>query len=169
MLMKTLRCAAILSLCSRLFSATNPHFDQALGEIRKALDSDRAMEIMRTVYSTDRYFTFPRFEQTSAYLKGEMERLNLHNVEIVGAPADGVHQTGFWTAPLAWDAKAARLEILDDSLSAGGPHSGRLQQESRLTRNVERSDPAWRCHRGNRRASPRVTSPQFRNAIFAES
>ncbi len=116
--MKLFRCLAFFCLCGTIFPATNPRFDRDLAQIQAALDADRAMEIMRVVYSTDRYFTFPRFEQTAAYLKNEMQRMKLSNVEIVNAPADGVHQTGFWTAPLAWDAKAARLEILDSSLSA---------------------------------------------------
>ncbi|MHB8656097.1 MAG: hypothetical protein ACYDA9_19740 [Terriglobia bacterium] len=37
----------------------------------------------------------------------------MKNVELLAAPADGVTQAGFWTMPLAWEAKSARLEIID--------------------------------------------------------
>jgi hypothetical protein len=74
------------------------------------------MDYMRHVYANDRYFTFPRFQATAEYLKAEMQKAGLRNVEILGAPADGVTQAGFWTMPLAWDVKSARLEILDSSL-----------------------------------------------------
>lgn len=106
----------IIALCCPVWAASNPRFDQAMKEIQSGLDADRAMEIMRRVYATDRYFTFPKFQQTAAYLKTEMERMNLQDVQIVDAPADGIQQVGFWTMPLAWDAKSASLEILDASL-----------------------------------------------------
>ena len=47
-----------------------------------------------------------------------MTEAGLQNVEVLGAPADGVTQFGFWTEPLAWDAKEARLELLGDEVPA---------------------------------------------------
>jgi len=58
------------------------------------------MEVMRKVYASDRYFTFPRFQATAEYLKQQMQAIDLKDVEIVDAPADGVTQVGFWTMPL---------------------------------------------------------------------
>jgi hypothetical protein len=80
--------------------------------ISKSVDANRAMETMARVYSTDRWFTFPKFEETALYLKRRLEESGLKNVEIGGAKADGKTQAGFWTMPLAWDATTARLEIL---------------------------------------------------------
>jgi Peptidase family M28 len=71
------------------------------------------MQTMRTVYSTDRWFTFPKFEETTLYLRGRLKQSGLENIEIGGASADGATQAGFWTMPLAWDVKQAHLEIID--------------------------------------------------------
>jgi hypothetical protein len=86
--------------------------------IRAAVQPDRAMQTMRRVYASDRWFTFPRFHKTAEYLRDELASRGLKNIELVEAPADGSTQVGFWTMPLAWDAPSARLEILGDSLPA---------------------------------------------------
>ena len=76
------------------------------------------MATMREVYASDRAFTFPAFARTATYLKTRMSELGLEQVEIINSPADGKTQVGFWTMPLAWDAKSARLEILHPGLTA---------------------------------------------------
>jgi hypothetical protein len=81
--------------------------------IHGGVHADRAMDTMRAVYSTDRWFTFPKFEETAAYLKRRLEESGLTSVEIGGADADGHTQAGFWTMPLAWDVKQARLEMVE--------------------------------------------------------
>src|SRR5438128_2369086 len=73
------------------------------GTIRAQVDSKRGMDTMARVYSTDRWFTFPKFEETARYLKERLEQTGVKQVEIGGAPADGKSQAGFWTMPLAWD------------------------------------------------------------------
>ena len=75
--------------------------------------TDRAMETMRRAYSTDRWFTFPKFEETALYLKQRLEQSGLEDVEIGGGKADGETQVGFWTMPLAWDVSQARLEMIE--------------------------------------------------------
>ena len=79
--------------------------------ISQQIDSGRAMETMKRVYATDRWFTFPKFEETALYLKGRLEGSGLRDVEIGGGKADGETQVGYWTMPLAWDAKSASLEV----------------------------------------------------------
>lgn len=74
------------------------------------------MEFMRRVYSTDRWFNFEKFGETAEYLNAAMRQAGLEEVETGHPPADGVTQAGFWTMPLAWDVKEARLEIVDPSL-----------------------------------------------------
>lgn len=75
------------------------------------------MDYMRSVYETDRFFTFPQFQRTADYLAATLKELGLRDVEILAAPADGVTRYGFWTMPLAWDAKSARLEIADPAVA----------------------------------------------------
>src|SRR5437660_8071912 len=89
---------------------------QLIQAIRLEMQPEPAMNFMRQVYSTDRWFTFPRFQETAEYLKQSMKGIGLEDVELSGAPADGSSQSGFWTMPLAWDVKSARLEIVDPPL-----------------------------------------------------
>jgi len=89
-----------------------------LDQVRSGVKPDEAMAYMRRVYSTDRWFTFPKFQETAEYLKQAMTAAGLDNVEVLGAPADGVTQFGFWTEPLAWDAKHARLQLLGEDIPA---------------------------------------------------
>jgi Peptidase family M28 len=97
-----------------------PQVDVAgvLDQVRSGVKPDEAMAYMRRVYSTDRWFNFPKFQETAEYLKQAMAEAGLQNVEILGAPADGVTQFGFWTEPLAWDVKESRLELLGDDVPA---------------------------------------------------
>ncbi len=80
--------------------------------LRSEVDTGRAMDTMRQVWSTDRWFTFPKFEETAAYLAQRMKSAGLRDVEVSGAPANGKSQAGFWTMPMAWDVKEARLEMI---------------------------------------------------------
>src|SRR5256714_1997439 len=92
--------------------------DSLIQAIRSEMQPEQAMTFMRQIYSTDRWFTFPKFQETAEYLKQSMEKIGLQDVELQGIPADGSTQSGFWTMPLAWDAKSARLEIVDPPVSA---------------------------------------------------
>jgi len=91
---------------------------QLVEAIRAEIEPRQAMDFMQQVYSTDRWFTYPKFQETAEFLKKTMEEIGLKNVELLGAPADGTTQAGFWTMPLAWDAKSARLEIVDPPVPA---------------------------------------------------
>ena len=86
---------------------------QLIQTIRSEVKTEEAMNFMRQVYSTDRWFTFPKFQETAEYLKQSMKGIGLEDVELSGVPADGSSQSGFWTMPLAWDVKSARLEIVN--------------------------------------------------------
>ena len=71
------------------------------------------MADVRTIWETDRWFTFPKFEETAKNVAAIMRRAGLEDVEIVNPPADGVTQAGFWTMPMAWDVKVGTLEIVE--------------------------------------------------------
>jgi hypothetical protein len=102
----------IAVLAGAIASAQTP-LDPIAAAVNPAVDVKRAMETMNRVYSTDRWFTFPKFEETAAWLKQRLEQSGLHDVEIGGGIADGKTQAGFWTMPLAWDVKSARLEMIE--------------------------------------------------------
>jgi hypothetical protein len=109
---------ALLTLACGCSQPPSDHtkLDALVDTIRAEVHPQDAMERMRRIYSTDRWFTFPKFQQTAEYLKGAMTEIGLEHVELLSAPADGVTQAGFWTMPMAWDAKQARLEIVEPKL-----------------------------------------------------
>jgi hypothetical protein len=114
-----LRWLGILLLLGPTLAEDNgPSLQAVIEQVRIEYRSADAMRVMRDVYASDRYFTFPRFHATAEYLKNRMQQAGLSSVELVETSADGVSQVGYWTMPLAWDAKSARLEILDESIPA---------------------------------------------------
>src|SRR5438034_4387071 len=84
---------------------------QLIQTIRSEVKAEEAMNFMRQVYSTDRWFTFPKFHETAEYVKQSMKGIGLEEVELSGAPADGSSQSGFWTMPLAWDVRSEERRV----------------------------------------------------------
>src|SRR5436309_7241266 len=84
-----------------------------LGILRDETNSAQAMRDVVAIWETDRWFTFPKFEETAKNVAAIMRRAGLEDVEIGKPPADGVTQGGFWTMPLAWDVKVGTLEIVE--------------------------------------------------------
>lgn len=107
----TLLCLSLLTLSA--FAAERSPLTPVVSAIQSAVEPDRAMDTMRSIYSTDHWFTFPKFEQTAQYLSRRLSEGGLSSVQILGAPADGKSQFGYWTMPLAWDVKSARLDVLE--------------------------------------------------------
>ncbi len=52
--------------------------------IRSDIQPDQAMDFMRRVYATDRWFTFPKLQETAEYLRRTMEDIGLKDVELLG-------------------------------------------------------------------------------------
>ena len=109
---------AVVALFVPLAVCAQVNLDTVLDRVRSGVNPEQAMNYMRNVYSTDRWFTFSKFQETSEYLKRAMAEAGLQHIELLGAPADGVTQAGFWTMPLAWDVKQARLELLGEDVPA---------------------------------------------------
>ena len=86
--------------------------------LREETNPSQAVRDVDTIWQTDRWFTFPKFEETAKNVAAIMRRAGLEDVEIGSPPADGVSQGGFWTMPMAWDIKTGTLEILDPSVPA---------------------------------------------------
>jgi hypothetical protein len=55
-------------------------------QVRSQVDANRAMGYMRQVWETDRWFTFPRFQETAEMLQRTMKNLGLRDVELLGIP-----------------------------------------------------------------------------------
>ncbi len=109
-----IRPSATLLLLLPAVAGAQVNVETVLDQVRSGVKPAEAMAYMRQTYSTDRWYTFPKFQETAEYLKQAMTAAGLQNVEILSAPADGVTQVGFWTEPLAWDVKQARLELIGD-------------------------------------------------------
>src|SRR5260370_22149935 len=95
-----------------LAAADDASFAKLVQQIGSAVEPDHAMQTMRRVWETDRWFTFPKFRETAEYLKTAMAAAGLRDIELLEAPADGVTRAGYWTMPLAWDVRHATLEIV---------------------------------------------------------
>jgi hypothetical protein len=103
---------------SRSVFGQNSPVSKLLAVLQRETNSDQVMEDVRTIWKTDRWFTFPKFEETAKSVAAIMRRSGLEDVEIGNGPADGVTQSGFWTMPLAWDIKVGTLEIVDPQVPA---------------------------------------------------
>lgn len=99
-------------------SASAADLERVIASVRPEVRPKAAMDRMRQIYSTDRWFTFPKFHETTKYLAAEMKAAGLERIEIGGARADGKTQAGFWTMPLAWDVRNATLEIVEPKVPA---------------------------------------------------
>ena len=86
--------------------------------LKRDTTPDQAVRDVRAIWETDRWFTFPKFEETAKNVAAIMRRAGLEDVEIGNPPADGVSQGGFWTMPMAWDIKTGTLEIVDTAVPA---------------------------------------------------
>lgn len=76
------------------------------------VNASEAMSNVRTIWANDRWFNFPKFQETAKNVAEMMREAGLDDVQIGYAPADGVTKEGFWTEPLAWDAHVGTLEIV---------------------------------------------------------
>ena len=124
---------------------------ELLALLREQTNPDQAMRDVRTIWETDRWFTFPKFEETAKNVAAIMRRAGLEDVEIGNPPADGVTQAGFWTMPLAWDVKMGTLGDRRAGRAGGPARAGRLSEGPDVDRHVERSDAGRRRrHRGRR-------------------
>jgi hypothetical protein len=89
-----------------------------LALLRAETNPAQAVQNVRTIWETDRWFTFPKFEETARNVADLMRRAGLEEVEIGRPPADGVTQGGFWTLPRAWDVTVGTLEIVEPVVPA---------------------------------------------------
>ncbi|MBL8228580.1 MAG: M28 family peptidase [Bryobacterales bacterium] len=103
---------------SGVAAGADPRLIRIADAVRASADVDDAMRVMRGVWERDRWFTFPKFRETSDYLAAEMRRQGFRDVRVIGAPADGRTQFGYWTMPMAWDVRSATLVLSDGTVLA---------------------------------------------------
>ena len=112
--------ARFLSLCllaASLAPAQKP-LSEVIDLVRGEFRAGETLAFVREIHANDRWFATPRFRATAEYLRGKMQENGLHGVELLAFPADGRTQAGFWTMPMAWDAKDATLEIVSPPVPA---------------------------------------------------
>ncbi len=110
--MKTISWFVPLVLLFRVAAVGQPTpVSPVVRKVAEAVDARHAMETVKLVYANDRWFTFPKFQQTVGELKTLLERSGAAQIEVGALRADGVTQAGFWTAPMAWDVASASLEM----------------------------------------------------------
>jgi Peptidase family M28 len=102
---------------ARAPAITSP-VSKLLQTLLESVNPDQAVRDVHTIWETDRWFTFPKFEETAKNVAAILRRAGLEDVEIANAPADGVTQAGFWTEPLAWDVHVGTLEIVEPQVPA---------------------------------------------------
>jgi hypothetical protein len=78
---------ALAALAGASARAESP-LSALLAKIRSAVEPDRAMAHMRAIHATDRWFTFPKFQETVEYLERSMRAAGLEETAVLGAPAD---------------------------------------------------------------------------------
>lgn len=108
-----MRFAASLLIPAALMAQAELRLNTVVRAVQGEVNADRAMEMMREVWERDRWFTFPKIEETARYVATTLEKAGLSEAQVVHPPADGGTQVGFWTMPLAWDVRAARLELIE--------------------------------------------------------
>jgi len=118
--MRFMRLCSFLLLLLPLLSAqtgrTDLQVQKVVEEVRAQVNANEAMDFVVRMHELDRWSNFPKFEESARWLQKTMHDIGLRNVEFLSAPADGVSQFGFWTMPLAWDVKQAKLEIVEPAV-----------------------------------------------------
>src|SRR5262245_22807666 len=76
-------------VASALTDSTDTRLESLIRQVQSEVKPDQAMQYMRQVYTTDRWFTFPKFQETADYLARTLKEIGLQEVQLLGAPADG--------------------------------------------------------------------------------
>src|SRR4029079_1677390 len=76
----------VLSVARPLISSadtqTSPNLDQLIDSVRSEMKPEQAMAFMQRVYATDRFFTYPKFQETAQFLQQTMQEIGLKDVEL---------------------------------------------------------------------------------------
>jgi hypothetical protein len=80
--------------------------------IEKYFDKDAAYENIARIYENDRFFNFPRFNQTSDFVFEKLSAAGCERLEKIPVRADGKSFYGDWALNRAWDVEEAAVTLL---------------------------------------------------------
>lgn len=86
-------------------------FEDTAKLLRSELSATNAIRHAHEIHGFERRYSYRNFHKSAAYCAGELRRIGLADVEVIPQPADGVTKYMDCVMPMAWDVKAARLEI----------------------------------------------------------
>jgi len=87
-------------------------FENILKTIAGAMRGEELLRLTETIWRSDHEFTFPAFERTQRQIAALYAEAGV-KAEVIEFPADGATSYGDLTMPLAWDCRAAVLELLE--------------------------------------------------------
>lgn len=90
-------------------------YQSYLDAIYQRFSWERCLGFITEIYNNDHWFRNSSFMKTADFCEETMRRAGLQEVEQLKLKADGVIAHGGWVFPTAWDARAARLTLADDS------------------------------------------------------
>lgn len=90
-----------------------------IGILEGITNGELAFAELQTRWGIDRWFTFPAMLRSCAHTVARMRDDGLVDACVEEFPADGRTVVGSWRMPLAWDASAATLEVLEPAAHAG--------------------------------------------------
>ena len=93
-------------------AALNGDLRSLLGVLDPAIEGGRTLDLASGIWSTDRYFTFPKFHETAAFVTEKLRAAGLQQVSVMEMPADGKSTAGDWVLPMAWDVEEAYLDVI---------------------------------------------------------
>jgi hypothetical protein len=67
---------------------TEPKLQKLIEDIRADVNPREAMDLMLQANATDRWFMFPKFQETAEYLRGAMKSIGLGRVELADTPGE---------------------------------------------------------------------------------
>lgn len=77
------------------------------------------MADVRRLTAIDRWFTYPKFLESAGYAAERLKEVGAADARVIRFRADGKTLYGAWRAPMAWDARSARLSVVEPPELAG--------------------------------------------------
>ena len=97
----------------RASGTSSPPLPTVIEQVRSQVDATHAMGYMRQVWETDRWFTFPKFQETAEMLRRTMKSIGLSDVELLGAQ-DKLHRAIINQEVFKFDIGEFGRDFVDD-------------------------------------------------------
>lgn len=86
--------------------------------LEQRFDPGRCLALIEGIHKTDRWFSFPAFEETAQFCAEAMRSAGLSQIEQLPLAADGKTAYEDWVIPRAWAAEGATLRTPEGRLLA---------------------------------------------------